>query len=350
MIKKKNLIGGSPASLYVMSVSSPQAAHDVQYMQPNDICLTTQDIVNNYGNVYKTTGGGKVSSQSAVDSIRMLLQRIIDNRVFDIYLKYMGIKTLTPATLVPFALILGKEQFTKIVKYYKDHDVNIQSGGGNVDIPIIDHVLIGNILKLTGLTKLNFTPSTLIPLGLVMIIYDLLMTKKDIKVTSTGNVEVPKKYFKFISPVKQSGGFPSYHYSSVPPNLVQHGLMEWHGQSSNLTESGRGNVYQNSELQLNSGNNDYVDVSNITTGNDGTGTINQFNPTIGFVQATSVGKPLHTIPDSGIESQYGHPTSDSWNNENIWPSPGMGDAIGADVYTPIPKVMAGGYSKKKKKE
>ena len=34
---------------------------------------------------------------------------LVGHRVFDLYLKYMGIKTLTTATLVPVALLLGKD-------------------------------------------------------------------------------------------------------------------------------------------------------------------------------------------------------------------------------------------------
>lgn len=346
MVNQKNLIGGSPASLYVMSATCPQAAADVQYLQPTELCLQTSDIVNNYSIVYKTTGGGKISTTSVVDSIRTLLRRIIDNRVFDIYLKYMGIKTLTPSLLVPFALILGKEPLLQVMKYYKDHDREVKQTGGNKDIPIIDNVLIGNYLKLSGLTKLNFTPATLVPLGLIMIIYDLLLTKKDIKIMPSGNVEIPKKYFKFISPVKQTGGLPNYHNSTIPPNMIQWGQMEWNGQDSNLTQFQRGNVFQNNELQLNSSNNDYINVSDITTGVSGNeGPTNLFNQTYSQLSDTY---PTNTLPtDMDNPGLHQFPTdSQAPNSPQIWPD--MQSATGINTHLPIPKTMAAGGRKKKK--
>ena len=40
---------------------------------------------------------------------------LVSNRVLDLYLKYNGIKMLTTATLVPVALILGKDVFENII-------------------------------------------------------------------------------------------------------------------------------------------------------------------------------------------------------------------------------------------
>ncbi|GAG16254.1 unnamed protein product, partial [marine sediment metagenome] len=41
---------------------------------------------------------------------------LVGNRVFDLYLKFKGITTLTQATLVPLALILGQQAFRKYLK------------------------------------------------------------------------------------------------------------------------------------------------------------------------------------------------------------------------------------------
>ena len=343
---KKSLIGGSPASLYVMAATSPQAAQDVQYMQPSEICLQTQDIVNNYGVVYKTTGGGKISTDSVTDHIKLLLRRIVDNRVFDLYLKYMGVKMLTPSLLVPFALIIGKEQFAEVIKYYKKHDKDVSQTGGKCDIPIIDHKLIGNYLKLTGITKLSFSPTTLVPLGLLMVIYDIILNKKDVRVNTDGNVEIPKKYFKeFINPPKQSGGYILPHYSSIPPNYLQRGEMEWNGIKTHLTEFGRGTVFENNELQLNSNNNAIVDVSNITVGNGAGDGQNMFNPNY---QTSGVQVPGLNSIQPGLPhfpSNYGEINSSS---PQIW-SP-MGQANGLHTNLPVPKTMASGGGMKKKKK
>ena len=95
---------------------------------------------------------------------------IVGNRVLDIYLKYMGIKTLTTATLVPMALILGKDAFESIIKDIK------QTGGA--DLPVLDDPLIGNYLKIAGITTLSVSPQTLVPLGILMFIYDLYKQKE----------------------------------------------------------------------------------------------------------------------------------------------------------------------------
>lgn len=114
-------------------------------------------------NVYE-----KNSSQVGGAEITQYIQDTWGNRVFDLFLKYKGISLLTPATMVPFGLILGKD-FLK--------DVFEQKGGSKMDIPknlpVIDDPLIGNYLKLAGLTTLQLTPNTLIPLGLLALLYNI---------------------------------------------------------------------------------------------------------------------------------------------------------------------------------
>lgn len=92
-------------------------------------------------------------------------ESLVGSRVLDLYLKYNGIKMLTTATLVPFALILGKNVFEEVV-------LN-QTGGAQ--LPVLDDPLLGNALKLGGLTTLaNITPDTLLPLGVLMLVYNML--------------------------------------------------------------------------------------------------------------------------------------------------------------------------------
>ncbi len=90
---------------------------------------------------------------------------LVGNRVFDLYLKYMGITTLTTATLVPIALLSGKNAFEQITDKVKDN-----KGKG---LPVIDEPVIGTYLKLAGLTAMNFTLDTLVPLGMIMLVYEL---------------------------------------------------------------------------------------------------------------------------------------------------------------------------------
>lgn len=147
-------------------------------------------IESNYGSIYKSSGGGKLSVGK--QSVKTFLKKILGNRVLDLYLKYGGIKTLTTATLVPMALILGKQTLESMM--------NNQVGGGTKipkNIPILDDPLVGSYLKLMGLSVLNLKLNTLVPLGVVMIAYDL--------------------FFKN----NQNGGGSSILGESIPPNFLQ---------------------------------------------------------------------------------------------------------------------------------
>ena len=101
--------------------------------------------------------------------LRDFAESLVGNRALDVYLKYMGLKLLTTSTLVPVALILGKDYFEKFIKDMK------QVGGSN--LPVVDNPLIGNTLKLAGASTLTFTPETLVPLGILMLVYDLMNRK-----------------------------------------------------------------------------------------------------------------------------------------------------------------------------
>ena len=47
--------------------------------------------------------------KSVKKELKKFVNMLVGNRVFDVYLKYMGIKTITTATLVPVALLAGKD-------------------------------------------------------------------------------------------------------------------------------------------------------------------------------------------------------------------------------------------------
>lgn len=166
-------------------------------------------IIKDYGNILTSKGKGKKVFNGK--NVKKFLKKVLGNRMLDLYLKYIGITTLTTATLVPFGLILSNN--------YVDRLVNNKKVGGFIPdkLPLIDNPIVGNYLKLAGLSMLNLTPGTLLPLGVVMIIYDLAL--KNIKVQSGGKIT-------------------SSLGNSIPPNVFQKidGLLEG-GQGASLFDA-----------------------------------------------------------------------------------------------------------------
>ena len=112
--------------------------------------------------------------------LKKKVDTILDNRIFDIYLKYLAITSLNSATLVPIALLFG----TKAFKYYISDDIEHnksinQYGGVKIpkNIPFLDDELLGTYLKIIGLSSLDLTMNTLVPLGLLIALYDLYIKK-----------------------------------------------------------------------------------------------------------------------------------------------------------------------------
>ena len=56
-------------------------------------------IKKNYGSIYN--GRGKGRTQMGGMQVKSFIDRVFNNRVLDIYLKYAGLKTLNSATVVP---------------------------------------------------------------------------------------------------------------------------------------------------------------------------------------------------------------------------------------------------------
>lgn len=105
------------------------------------------------------------------DKLKDFVRSIVGNRVLDLYLKYKGITMLTTATLVPVALLLGKDMFEDVIL-----STDNQTGGDFIpdELPVVDDPLIGNYLKLAGIGSLAaITPYTLIPLGVLMLLYNI---------------------------------------------------------------------------------------------------------------------------------------------------------------------------------
>jgi len=120
--------------------------------------------------------------KQASTELKKFVKNLVGNRVFDLYLKYKGVKMLTSATLVPFALVMGRDAFKEFMK----DDMPKQVGGDVVGdlaslvdtkLPVVDDELFGSYLKLAGLTALKLTPSTLVPLGILMSVYHMYSSK-----------------------------------------------------------------------------------------------------------------------------------------------------------------------------
>ena len=98
--------------------------------------MKSKSIIQNspFGDIFTKSGKGKKMFRGK--NVTQFLKKILGNRVFDIYLKYLGIASLTTSTLVPFGLVLSAEYANKIIK---------KKSLGKFDksrIPILDNSLI----------------------------------------------------------------------------------------------------------------------------------------------------------------------------------------------------------------
>lgn len=189
--------GGSLSSDYVMNLLKVPC--DTQFPLTEKVNFNVKDISNNFGTVYKATGGGQNGGEM-MEKVEGFLQKVVDNRILDVYLKYLGITLLSPATLVPIALIMGKQTFEEVVKNIKKNDSLIQQGGEgflDVRIPVVDDKIIGTGLKLAGITALTISPYTLVPLGVLMYIYEEFLKEARLPNLVGGGIAtvLPMEYF-----------------------------------------------------------------------------------------------------------------------------------------------------------
>ena len=56
-----------------------------------------------------------MSFKKVNNKLKKFVKSLVGNRVLDLYLKYKGITILTTATLVPVALLLGKNAFEEFI-------------------------------------------------------------------------------------------------------------------------------------------------------------------------------------------------------------------------------------------
>jgi len=122
--------------------------------------------------------------QNGGGNLNDFVRRVTSNRVLELYLKYLGLTTLNSATLVPFALLLGRDYFQNYLLKKS------QRGGGELiprKIPFVDNPAIGTFLVLAGIPLVGLNANTLVPLGVLMIVYEMagkLMGRRSSKKSS----------------------------------------------------------------------------------------------------------------------------------------------------------------------
>ena len=237
-----------------------------------------------YGSIYTAKGNGR--SQIGGTRVTDFAKKILGNRILDLYLKYNALKILNTATIVPMAFILGKEHLQRVLN---------QSGGGDPipsDIPILDHPLVGTYLKILGISTLDVTMGTLLPLGSLMIIHDLF---------TNHDADAP-----------QSGGGPLVD-NTVPPHMLQN--LKSVAQGRGLSENTLVNRFPefNSQLQLGCG-----------SGSCGPNVYTSYRP------VTSVSGHVNAFPSLGIRNSTA---------TSLW----QGDT-GSYSRASVPSSMAGGGS------
>ena len=323
---KRQQRGGSLASDYVMALTERPC--NVNFPLPEKVNFSVQEIVANYGTVYKTTGGSAQKGGFGMNNIENFVRKVTDNRVLDLYLKYLGITLLTPATLVPIALIMGKETFQQVISDMKRNDQIVQNGGEgflDIRIPIIDSGLVGNGLKLAGLTALNVSPYTLVPLGVLMYIYDKFSkSESEMPVEQVQFIEqqiggyqkgsgiatvLPQEYFGRKScSLKQNGGFPN---NNLDTPASREEVFGFHGKQ--VDNSGINRPWQSGGECLNP-NLDWTDVGNTFqphTQVDNSG-INRpwqsggecLNPNLDWTDVGNTFQPHTQVDNSGINRPW----------------------------------------------
>lgn len=105
---------------------------------------------------------------------RDFVNMLVGSRLVNIYLKTIGIIAINTNTMVPVAILFGREAFKAVVNGERKQQI-----GGKIlekiEIPLLDDPYIGSYLLLLGVTSLR--PETLIPVGLAAAIYELYFKK-----------------------------------------------------------------------------------------------------------------------------------------------------------------------------
>lgn len=113
---------------------------------------------------------------------------LVGEKVLKTYMKQSKIKYFQTNTLVPLALLLGGDEFMYFIKD------SIQIGGAITNnVNIMEDPLIHNYLKLTGMSENDIDHNTLIPIGVLKLIY--YMYNKNLNQTNGQLTKYINKYW-----------------------------------------------------------------------------------------------------------------------------------------------------------
>ena len=287
--------------------SNSEISHssELSYSNPTISPITAKDIITSYGSIYKTTGGA--DNKLGGLYLKSFLNKLVSNRVLDLYLKYLGIKMLTTATLVPLSLIMGRDLFEKSINYIVSSD---QKGGNFLEnkIPLLDDDLLGNYLKISGLSALTLSSHTLLPLGVLMSIYSLHINE-------------------------QRGGTKLITGATIPPNIFQN--INDVVLGSDITHTPlRQLSYYNNEMQLNTFTDNY------------NGSINNLESSVNIA-----GFPEYNIANSKVDLSISPTGSNNSSSNSFSDNNSSSNISGNEVHPESPntdigvvKSMAGGGS------
>jgi len=169
----------------------------------------------------KTKSKSKNTPKDAGSILYSYANKLVNNRVLDLYLKALGITTLTPTTLVPVALVMGATTFSDTVsdilglekratKSKKSRSRSrSRSKKDEMHIPILDDSVFGTYTKYAGAAvQLALSPFTLIPIGLAVALYEIYTYTPDqtgkgsswiLSQTSGGPINSPNIWANYLS-------------------------------------------------------------------------------------------------------------------------------------------------------
>ena len=90
-----------------------------------------------------------------------------DENILTLLKKHHGVTTLTTSTLVPLAIIMPKKDLINYLVNKQDMRVSRNSA------PFIQDPLLNNYFRLIGLSKKNVYISTLVPLGIIVVLHHI---------------------------------------------------------------------------------------------------------------------------------------------------------------------------------
>lgn len=228
-----------------------------------------------YGVTHSISSYSQTGGKTGKEKVYTFVHQFIDNRALDVYLKLLGIGTLSTTTLVPIALLFGQKSFEDAIRVLKKKKEGAEKllkkktpkkskSWTDFHIPIIDNTYMGTYLKLAGVVSISLTLDTLVPLGLAMAIWETIRRynkKHDNRTDKTDKKDNKKDKLKRKKDKEQHGGYWASALAGdyVPPGNLQLLVDYTNGVdiSNNIDypltsgqQLNRGAAYENHELQV----------------------------------------------------------------------------------------------------